>query len=69
MEINGVLVDNTNDITTHVLEFYKHLFFEQSKLPLDYSLVPEVVPTLVTSKDNSNLTRMPSLEEIHVVVF
>ena len=39
MEINGILIDNDDDITTHVLDFYKNLLSEQSKIPLDYSLV------------------------------
>ena len=29
----------------------------------------EVVSTLVISKDNSNVTRMPSFEEIRAVIF
>ena len=30
MEINGVLVDNADDIVTQVLAFYKDPFYEQS---------------------------------------
>ena len=41
------------------------LFSKQSKIPIDYSLATEMVPSLVSSEDNLNLTRMPSVEEIH----
>ena len=36
---------------------------------IDYSLVAEMVPSLVSSEDNLNLTRMPSVEEIRSVIF
>ena len=62
MKINGVLVDNSDDIVAHVLEFYKDLFLKQSKIPIDYPVVAEMIPSLVYLEDNLNLKRMPSVE-------
>ena len=44
-------------------------FFEHSKMHVDYSLVENIIPSLVSSKDNLNLTRMPSLAKIRLVIF
>ena len=59
-----MLVDNVDTIATHILDFYHNIFLEQSKMPVDDSLVADIVPSLVTSEDNLSLTRMPSVDEI-----
>ena len=56
-----MLVDNVDAIATHVLDFYQNLFSKQSKMPFDYSLVTDIVPSLVTLEDNLTLTRMSSV--------
>ena len=64
-----MLVDNVDATTMHVLDFYQNLFSKQSKMPVDYSLVADIVPFLVTSEDNLSLTRMPSVDEIQAIIF
>ena len=36
---------------------------------VDYSLVVDIVPSLVALEDNLTLTRMPLVDEIRVVIF
>ena len=69
MEIDGVLVDDLVQIAAHVLNFYKDLFSEELTPPLDFSMVADLIPPMVTAMDNDFLIKMPSSDEIRGVVF
>ena len=53
----------------HVLDFYQNILLEQSKMLVDYSLVEDIIPSLVNSVDNLSLTWIPSVDEIRAVIF
>ena len=56
-------------IEQHILHFYSQLFSSNAvNAAQDFSLVHEVIPSLVTEEDNHRLLHLPSSEEIRVVV-
>ena len=69
LEINGVLSTDASLIEQHILHFYSQLFSSNAvNAAQDFSLVHEVIPSLVTEEDNHRLLHLPSSEEIRVVV-
>ena len=69
LKIGENLVDNEDEISDHILGYYKELFSEKVDYPVDYSIVEDIIPSLVTSQDNSELIRIPSFDEVQRVVF
>lgn len=61
--------DNLEDVASHVIDYYKNLFSDQSHgASQDYSTC-SIIPTSVTDEDNEILTSIPSGREIKDVVF
>ena len=69
MVIDGVLVEYSVQIANHVLNFCKNLFSEELTPPLDFSLIVDVIPSMVTAPNNEFLIKMPCSDEIRGVVF
>ncbi|KAK3184200.1 hypothetical protein Dsin_031486 [Dipteronia sinensis] len=53
----------------HVSFFYQHLFSDPGIDNLDFSLIREHVPSLVTVDDNASILRVPSFDEVRSTVF
>ena len=47
-----------------MLNFYKDLFSEELTPPFDFSLIVDVILSMVTTLDNEFLIKMPSSDEI-----
>ncbi|KAK3192976.1 hypothetical protein Dsin_024286 [Dipteronia sinensis] len=58
-----------NKISEHVSSFYQHLFLDPGIDNLDFSLIREHVPSLVTVDDNASILRVPSFDEVRSTVF
>ncbi|KAK3204284.1 hypothetical protein Dsin_018330 [Dipteronia sinensis] len=56
-------------IGEHVSSFYQHLFSNPGIDNLDFSLIREHVPSLVTVDDNASILRVPSFDEVRSTVF
>lgn len=64
---NSVL-DKTDEIENHILDFYKNLFSTDNSC-MDNGLIEEVIHPLMSEEDNRMLTKIPSWIEIKDVVF
>lgn len=56
---------NLDLIEQHVLNFYQDLFLEQSVFDVDFRVVSEVIPFLVSVDDNAGLVAKPSVSEVN----
>ena len=62
-------MDDVNVICSHIQGYYKDLFECSFSTPIDYSIVQEVIPSLVTQEENNFLLKVPDFEEVHCTVF
>ena len=70
MKISNVITSDRAAIKHHVLDFYQSLFSEQgSSNSIDYSIIDDVVPSMVTDVENSALVTIPSSDEVKAAVF
>lgn len=68
MKVDGVFINNHDQISDHVVAHFENLFDKFSVLQ-ENSLVEKVIPCLVSAQINSLLTSLPSVEEIRSAVF
>ena len=69
MQIGDDVVNDMNLISSHIQQFYKDLFTEPGNRVVDYSIVQDFIPSMVTPFDNAELCRIPTAEEIRLTVF
>jgi len=62
------LIDDPEQISTHVTTHFQNLFSTNSVLQVD-GLVEEVIPNSISDASNNLLTMLPTHEEIHNAVF
>ncbi|KAK3230369.1 hypothetical protein Dsin_002250 [Dipteronia sinensis] len=68
--INEVLTNDRLIIRDHIIEFYSNLFSsDSSRFETEFSLVEDVIPSLVTNVENDFLISFPSTDNIHDAVF
>ena len=70
LNIDGQPCTNKGLIKDDVVNFFSDLFNGHSTAnDLDFGIIPEVIPKLVTNEDNQLLVRAPSFKEIKQTVF
>ncbi|KAK3212711.1 hypothetical protein Dsin_017417 [Dipteronia sinensis] len=70
LSINGVLTDDRLIIRDHIIKFYSNLFsLDSSRVDTEFSVVEDVIPSLVTDVENAFLISIPSTDDIHDTVF
>lgn len=67
--INGVFIQDHQQIRDHVVYFYEDSFSHQVGGHLDEGLIGQIIFALVTGKDNYCLCAIPDLEEVRYIVF
>ncbi|KAK2656069.1 hypothetical protein Ddye_009121 [Dipteronia dyeriana] len=68
--INGVLTDDRLIIKDHIIEFYSNLFSsDPSWVEIDFSMVEDLIPSLLTDVENAFMVTIPSTDNIHDTVF
>ncbi|KAK3218537.1 hypothetical protein Dsin_012507 [Dipteronia sinensis] len=69
LSINGVLTDDRLIIRDHIIEFYSNLFSSDSYwVKIEFSVVEDVIPSLVIDVENAFLIKIPSTNDIHDAV-
>jgi len=69
LRIDDTLITNQDQISDHVVQYYKNLFCTNSVVLQDPLLVHEVIPSLVDDNVNTMLIMLPSHSEIKNAVF
>ncbi|KAK2647756.1 hypothetical protein Ddye_015245 [Dipteronia dyeriana] len=70
LSINGVFSDDCLIISDHMIEFYSNIFSsDSSRVDTDFSVVEDVILSLVTDVENAFLISIPSTDDIHDAVF
>ena len=68
--IDGVISVDHTIIRDHIVRFYEDLFSSHSaQIDQDLSIVNDIIPSLVSQKENSLLVDIPSADIIHDAVF
>lgn len=68
--VDGVLTSDPDVIKLHVIDFNKGLFSDSvSNVLDDFSILDNVIPSLVYLQENQSLMALLSFEEIKLVVF
>lgn len=68
LEQDGIILDKSEDIEAHVLDFYTNLFATENSCQ-ENNLIEQVIPHSISREDNLMLTNLPSLVEIKNAVF
>ncbi|KAK0607544.1 hypothetical protein LWI29_016439 [Acer saccharum] len=70
LSINGVLTDDRLVIRDHIIDYYSDLFSsDPSRVETDFSVVDDVIPSLVSDAENAFLIGIPSANDIHDAIF
>lgn len=69
LKIDGQITTNLDAISRHVVEYYSGLFGHSTNIVPNKDRVKLIIPNLVSSEDNLELTRRPSADEIREAVF
>ncbi|KAK3222027.1 hypothetical protein Dsin_009052 [Dipteronia sinensis] len=65
-----VLTDDRSSIKDHIIEFYLNLFSsDSSRVETKFSVVEDMIPSLVTDVENAFLISIPSMDDINDAVF
>ena len=68
--IDDLVCTDSKLISEHIVGFYKSLFNGNSEAQnLDFGIIREFIPNLVSQDDNYSLTRVPCEEEIKLAIF
>ena len=69
MQIGDDIIYDRNIISEYVVSYYQYLFSDPGDVCLDFSVVWEHVPNLVTSEENASIFRVPSYDEVRKTIF
>ena len=58
MKIGDVIVENVDQISSHLQDFYKNFFSAPNSVMPDYTIIHETIPKLVSGEDNLNLAKV-----------
>lgn len=64
----NIILDKAADIEQHVVEYFPNLFASEN-VCIENDLISQNIPCLVSEEDNSILTKVPTLEEVHLAIF
>lgn len=68
LKVGDAILDSVPAIESHIVDYFSSLDSLNSS-SVDNGLVEQVIPSLVSSDDNSMLTNLPSMEEVRNAVF
>ncbi|XP_058761210.1 uncharacterized protein LOC131634556 [Vicia villosa] len=67
LRVNGNMVTEREQMAEHVVSYYTNIFNSSSVLQ-DDGIINEVIPQLMTEANNTELTRLPSMEEVLEII-
>ncbi|XP_058770393.1 uncharacterized protein LOC131644024 [Vicia villosa] len=68
LRVDGYLITDRDRIAEHVVSYYTNLFNNNLSVLQDNSLIDEVIPHLLNQENNTELTKLPSMEEVYNAV-
>lgn len=67
--IGEEMVTDPNQVSDHIINYYKNLFYSSNYFLQDSLLVEEAIPKLIDDTTNNILTMIPTMEEVKNAVF